>query len=198
MICELFDNIFDPLYIHETYSSILDIPVSPNNVANRTTRPYGTQGSHRLFGKTIFDRKDINRVEILDSAYSQLFFDMYEYIEDAIGIKFYLSSISLNVQHTNCDGTPHIDSDKNDDDEYTILVMTNAKWEKEWGGEFQILNEENLNEVVEEYDYIPGRVILLPSNRHHRGLGPKGTYQYRTSVVFRVTPNFYKYIPQPT
>jgi Rps23 Pro-64 3,4-dihydroxylase Tpa1-like proline 4-hydroxylase len=196
MICELFDNIFDPLYIHETHSAIMDIPVSPNNVANRYTKPYGFEGSHRLYGKTIFERKDINRVDVLDLEHSRLFFDMYDMIEDLIGVRFYLSQISLNVQHTGCDGTPHIDCNIDDEDEYTILVMTNSSWEKSWGGEFQIMNDKNLTEVVEEHDYVPGRVVILPSNRHHRGLGPKEKYKYRTSVVFRVTPNFSKHVPE--
>lgn len=194
MICELFDNVFDPLYIHETHSAIMNIPVSPNNIANRITKPYGFHGSHRLLGRTIFERKDINRVSILDSEYSDLFFDMYDMIEDTLGVRFYLSSISLNVQHTGCDGTPHIDCGIDDEDEYTILVMTNSTWEKSWGGEFQIMGS-NLTEVVEEYDYVPGRIVILPSNRHHRGLGPKKEYEYRTSVVFRVTPNFSKHLP---
>ena len=46
------------------------------------------------------------------------------------------------------------------------------------------------NFSLEEYDYVPGRVISFPSNLPHRGLGPseKYPYIYRQSVVFRVQP----------
>lgn len=184
MICKIIDGLFDDLYIHQIDLTVKNTPVRCNNIANRNTFPYGDQGSHRLFGKTFFSRQSLNRIDVLDEN-AQKFFDMFEMIENKLKTKFYLSEISLNIQHTNCDGTTHCDSyDKND---LTIMVMTNSKWSSDWGGQFQ-LTSENGEHIIEEHEYIPGRIILIPSTHPHRGLGPTKKYVYRSTVVFRVKP----------
>lgn len=183
MICKIIDNLFDDLYIHQIDTLVKNIPVCCNIIANRTTVPFGQQGSHRLFGQTIFDRKSLNNITILHKD-AQTFFEMFELIEGKLNKKFYLSQISLNLQHTNCDGVTHCDS--NNPDDYTIIVMTNAKWVSSWAGQFQ-LTSKNGEEVIEEYEYIPGRIIVAPSIHPHRGLGPTEKYVYRSTVVFRVT-----------
>lgn len=182
MICKVYDDIFDDLYIHQIDAMMRDnVAVYPNNVANRTTWPYGNVGSHRLLGRVVFDRKTLNRITILHST-AQTFFDMFEQIESKMQRQFYLNQIQVNLQHTGCDGTTHIDSDNPND--LTIMVMTTPKWEKDWGGEFQLMSEDG---VVEEYEYKPGRVLVIPSNHPHRGLGPTQEYIYRTTVVYRAT-----------
>ena len=41
----------------------------------------------------------------------------------------------------------------------------------EWGGQFQMLEyHDNDAPVIEEYEYIPGRIIIIPSQHPHRGL----------------------------
>lgn len=182
MICQVIDGLFDQLYIHQVDALIRDIPLSTNNIANRKTWPFGNEGSHRLLGQILFDRSSMNNIKILKPE-CETFFKMFEVIENNLKAYFYLSQISLNVQHSGCDGTTHCDSP--DPFDHTILLMTNSVWEKEWGGQFQLIEN---NEVIEEHEYVPGRVIVLPSKHPHRGLGPSQPYVYRSSVVFRVTP----------
>lgn len=191
MICDVFDNVFDSLYLHETFVKISMMPVNFTNVANRKTKPYGYTGSHTLLGSTVFSRSSINCIDDIDMEYYPMFYNMFELITEHLDVNFYLSAITTNIQPTGCDGTTHTDSDEND--EYTILVMTNPEWKQEWGGQFQLIGESD--SVIEEHEYVPGRVILLPSACPHRGLGPKEKYIYRSSVVFRVTPNFEKHLP---
>ena len=89
--------------------------------------------------------------------------------------------IDLNLQFYGMDGSPHID-----ECQYTIMLMNNSQWNSEWGGQFQILSDDKQT-VVEEYDYVPGRVLMFPSNVYHRGLAPLVKDVYRYSTVFRVT-----------
>ena len=41
---------------------------------------------------------------------------------------------------------------------------------------------------VKDYEYVSGRIVILPSNIPHRGLGPTEPNQIRTSIVYRVRP----------
>ena len=191
MICDIFDNVFDSLYLHETFAKISSMPVNFTNVANRKTKPYGYRGTHTLLGATVFSRSGINHIDYIDMEYYPIFYSMFELILDYMDVNFYLTAITTNIQPTGCDGTTHCDAENGENDEYTILVMTNPEWKKEWGGQFQLVDESGV--VVEEHEYVPGRIILIPSAHPHRGLGPTEKYVYRSSVVFRVTPNFSKH-----
>lgn len=184
MICQVIDGLFDELYIHQLDSMIREIPVYTNNIANRSTWPFGNEGSHRLYGNMLFHRKSLNNITILHES-TNTFFEVFEMLEQKLNTHFYLSQISLNIQHTGCDGTTHCDSD--DNTHYTIMLMTNSIWKPEWGGQFQLTSDDG-EIVIEEHEYKPGRVIIIPSTHPHRGLGPKEKYVYRSTVVFRVTP----------
>ena len=64
------------------------------------------------------------------------------------------------------------------------MVMNNTKWKPEWGGQFQMLDEDG--KLLEEHDYIPGRVVIFPGWIRHSGLAPLVPYVYRFTTVFRV------------
>jgi hypothetical protein len=64
------------------------------------------------------------------------------------------------------------------------MYFPNLKWDKEWGGQFQILDDSG--SVVEEHEYVPGRVLIFPGQYPHRGLGPRHPHVYRYSIVWRV------------
>lgn len=197
MICEVYDDKFDKLYLHKFYQDVITrLPYNFTNIANRNTSPYGYSGSHQLVGCNIFARNGINEITSMEEKWFADFYEMYDIIENIIlKENFYLSGISVNMQTKEMDGTCHADA--TEEDEYTILVMTNPEWKKEWGSSaFQLLEEyDNNSRVIEEYEYVPGRVILIPSMHPHRGIAPIEKYVYRTSVVFRVTPNFDKHLP---
>ena len=182
MKCTVIDGLFDDLFLHELYLKINDLPLNTTNIANRTTWPYGHKGSHKLLGLLLFSRVGINRVTNFHPQ-SEIFFNILEVIERHLNQPLLLHELSLNVQHTHCDGSVHIDGDIS---EYSILLMTNPTWDKNWGGQFQLTNDD-ASEIIEEYEYVPGRIIIMPSNHPHRGLGPTEQYIYRTTVVFRVS-----------
>jgi len=196
MICDVYDNVFDARFLHEFFDEVI-CPMGYNitNVANRRTQPYGNTGSHRLLGKMIFNRVNVNDIRDIDIENFRECMRIYEMIERVIGQSLYLLDISVNLQPYGIDGTCHADSEH--DDEFTILVMTNPEWKKEWGpASFQLLEKyDNNSRVIEEHEYVPGRVLVIPSIHPHRGIAPTHPYVYRTSIVFRVTPNFDRYIP---
>jgi len=196
MICDVYDDIFDKRYLHEFFDNVIAMAgYNITNIANRRTQPYGSVGSHRLLGKQVFARESINDIQDidLDSFYECM--KMYNIIESVIKERLFLQNISLNLQPYGIDGTCHIDAEH--DDEFTILVMTNPEWKKEWGpASFQLLEKyDNNSRVIEEHEYVPGRVLVIPSIHPHRGIAPTQPYIYRSSIVFRVTPNFGRYIP---
>ena len=190
-LCEVFDNRFDEKYLHEIFSIVQSkLKYKANNVTNPTTWPYGERGSHRLFGSRIFCRHHINRIDYLDNDNASKFFDMFDFLCELRGINSsdtYLERIDVNLQHSGCNGTLHLDSAPWNKDSRTIMIMPNPTWEKEWGGEFQIFSEDK-TEILEEWDYVPGRIISFPSHLPHRGLGPNIEYPfvYRYSIVFGV------------
>ena len=93
-----------------------------------------------------------------------------------------MHSIDVNLQFQYQEGTQHIDGVTHTD--YTIMVMNNTKWKSEWGGQFQMLDSDG--HVIEEHEYIPGRVIIFPGDVSHRGLAPIVPYVYRYTTAYRV------------
>lgn len=190
MICEIYDDKFDAKYLHELYDLVQNkLRYRASNVANSHTWPYHQQGSHRLFGSTIFSRSHPNFIDYVDNVHAKNFYSMFEFLCELINVNtrnVYLKRIDVNLQHSGCDGSLHIDSEgPTDKSGHTIMVMPNPVWKDEWGGKFQIFNEDN-TEMLEEYDYVPGRIIIFPSHLPHRGLGPKEPHLYRYSIVFGV------------
>jgi len=188
----IIDNFFDQKFLVDlAYFIEHNISFNCSNIANSTTWPYGVTGSHRLFGTCIFLRNNLNSIQVLDKN-AHRFFEIFEAIEDIIlRKKVYLSQIDINLQHAGCDGTSHKDGPSNDT---TIMIMSNSYWKSEWGGEFQMLSDDE-KEILETHQYIPGRIIIFPSNVLHRGLGPKEKYIYRHTITFRV-PEQHWYIDQ--
>lgn len=187
MLCEVYDNLLPRNFIIELDNVIKNIPVETANIAGaKFVEDMGIVGNHRLFGLSIFTRQGINRITKLHEK-SPIFFDALEKIESSLNRKFYVEGIHLNLQHSGCDGTVHTDS--HSPHEKTVMLMSTCYWETDWGGQFQLTNKEG-TDIIEEYEYVPGRVLIIPSNHPHRGLGPniKYPYVYRTTVVFRTKP----------
>tara|TARA_B100000287_G_scaffold120100_1_gene112023 strand:- start:355 stop:948 length:594 start_codon:yes stop_codon:yes gene_type:complete len=185
-LCEVYDDKLDAKYLHELFEIVqVDLKYRACNIANPTTWPYGMTGSHKLFGSRIFFRQNFNRIDYLDNKNSQKFFDLFDFLCNLTNRTLYLDRIDVNLQHTGCNGTLHQDSAPWDEQHRTMMVFPNPVWEKEWGGQFQLFDKEG-NELLEEYDYVPGRIIIFPSHLAHRGLGPLQEYVYRYSIVFGV------------
>jgi hypothetical protein len=187
MLCEVYDNIFSRDFIVELDNVIKNLPVETANISGAMhTKDRGVVGNHRLFGLCIFNRTGLNRITHLHEK-SSIFFDALEIIEKSLKRKLYVEGIHLNLQHSGCNGSSHIDADS--PHEKTIMLMSTCYWESDWGGQFQLTNEDG-TAIVEEHEYIPGRLLVIPSNHPHRGLGPKVEYPYvyRTTIVFRTKP----------
>ena len=75
MICQVIDGMFDSRFLTELDYKLRDLPVHTNNVANRSSWPYRYEGTHRLFGQTIFKRNSIN---ISHSLIKKLSFDLFQ------------------------------------------------------------------------------------------------------------------------
>ncbi len=170
-------------FLTEWEDLLLDhIPVYSTNVANPKSFPNRRMGSHRLLGVDIFARNGLNRVDVLHPKASK-FFDAFEILENQVfRDSIYLHRIDVNLQFQYQEGTQHMDGVSHTD--YTIMVMNNTKWKSEWGGQFQMLSSDG--NVIEEHEYIPGRVIIFPGDVSHRGLAPIVPYVYRYTTAYRV------------
>ena len=187
MIATVIDDHFDKRFLYNVFPIIECLGYKATNVAKRRTWPFGEKGSHRLMGIQIFNRSNVNRITQLHSE-AQVFFDIFEEIEKVLGESLYLSTIEVNLQHSGNDGTLHRDVYSGGSDyTHTIMFYPNPEWKDEWGGKFQIFSDDE-KEMVEDYDYVPGRIIAFECHHPHRGLGPKKEYPYvyRYSIAFRV------------
>ena len=104
-------------------------------------------------------------------------------IEDQFSTPIYLKRIDINLQFINMNGSTHTDAV---DDELTVMLMNNSEWKPEWGGQFQLMDWRD--NVIEEHDYVPGRVIIFPGKHPHRGLAPIVPNTPRYTTVYRIIP----------
>ena len=187
MICDVYDDKFDTEYLYQLYMLLeTNLKWHANNVANASTIPFGRKGTHKLFGSNIFQRSGVNNIDYCDNENFKSFYSLFQYCSQICNINsesVILSRICANLQHNGCEGTLHIDGSSK---ERTLMVFPNPEWNPEWGGKFQIFSEDK-KEMLEEHEYVPGRIISFPSHLPHRGLAPVGDYLYRYSIVFGIS-----------
>jgi len=89
----------------------------------------------------------------------------------------------LNVYPSGYDGSIHTDYDK-DSNIPTFLYIAVPSWEKSWGGEF-ILYDNNL-EASEVVSCVKDRLIVFNGSLPHRAVGPtRLTSLLRTTIAFQ-------------
>ena len=183
MIAHVIDDIYDHYFLSKLEEEMFDhVAFYTTNIANRRTFPSGRKGTHRLFGTDIFVREGLNRVTTLHDK-AEPFFEAFDVIEHQIfNCPIFLRRIDINLQFYGQHGSPHTDGGP---DDVTVMLFNNTEWKSEWGGQFQLLSDDRKT-VIEEHEYIPGRVIIFPGNVPHRGLAPLDPYVYRYSTVFRI------------
>ena len=182
MIAHIIDDLYDFTFLAELEHTLLEMPIHTTNVANPRSFPNGRTGSHRLFGTDVFVREGLNRVTQLIKE-APIFFDAFKVIEDEIfKDDIFLQRIDVNLQYFRQDGTGHYDGD--DDHAFTVMLMNCCQWKPQWGGQFQLLDDDD--NVIEEHEYVPGRVLIFPGKCKHRGLAPTDPYVYRYTTVFRI------------
>jgi hypothetical protein len=174
---EIFDNVFDRKYILELNEEAEKIPNFPNNIANRKTFPYGTQGTHNILGNVIFEKKG---KYIYESKCPIIFMEAFTHIaNNVIKKNFELISIHTNMQVMSMEGSYHRDGNIK-----SVMIYTTSYWEKEWGGEFEYLENENATDS-KLIEYVPGRVLYFDGNILHKARAPLIPYVYRHSILFR-------------
>jgi len=174
---QIWDDLIDDRFLLDLDEESNNYPWTLNNVANRKSFPYRLKGSHLLWGSN-FPSLEKSPKKISD---------LYNFlINEVIQLPFNLKDIQLNGQSLGQNGTTHIDNSYNTG-EKTLMVFINFKWQKEWSGEFQLLEEYNDNaKILKSIEYIPGRIILFDGNIPHRGLSPNEPYIVRKTLVYRL------------
>jgi len=155
----IFDNIFDPTWIHDTTNLLKHkVAWNPNNIANRSSYPNGEIGSHLMLGCVLFNRLDDDMIEYtLPLEDTRRFIGAWYAIMRRAERNGLLVNIGGNLQFKGMDGTKHIDGWPWN---YVLMLGMDNKDLK--GGEF--INE-TTGEVVE---YKSGRVIEIDKGEEHR------------------------------
>jgi|TARA_R100001440_G_scaffold8104_2_gene15609 Rps23 Pro-64 3,4-dihydroxylase Tpa1-like proline 4-hydroxylase len=175
---KIWDNRIDDEFIFEKDKESDYYSWQYNNMANTNSFPNNRKGTHLFWSVTTFPNKKI--------------FDQYTSLAQFISthlIKkdFQINSVFINGQFIGQDGTSHQDMKEGLTGQKTLMVYLNNRWQKEWGGEFQVLKEKsNDSEVIHSIEYKPGRIIYFDSSLHHRGLAPKIAGVFRKSLVYRI------------
>lgn len=176
---KVYDNVFDDKFIFELNEICDKLPNFPHNVANPSTYPYGKVGSHNILGGVLF-RKITNYV--YESVCPlPLMYALDHFAQNVLREDIELREIYSNLQVKGMDGTAHVDTGGGSK---TIILFTTFKWDKSWGGEFQTLD--NNGNVIDNIEYVPGRIIYLDADILHRGLGPIVPGVYRHSIAYRI------------
>ena len=180
---EVYDDLFTPDFILETYNQAMSLSWKFDNKANRGLQyppdsPF-SKGSHHFFGSEMLVTGPGYQIV---SNVPSIFWEVLHYFVFQI-IKetpetLALNAIQGNLQAKGQDGTWHRDNYTQDGSDRTILYYPHHEWKEEWGGEFQVKDGES-------YLPLPGRIIYMDSAELHRGLGPKGS-QSRISIVYRM------------
>ena len=182
----VFDDIFDKRYLDELIHKLTKTSWCPNNIANRSTWPYGDKGTHRFLGTTFFNRHNIDLIEYRDLKLSTELIDIFYAINRKTEKKLLLQLIEANLQFMGMDGTNHIDMNNPNDKENEvvyIMMLSDEYIETDGGGQF-------INETVgQEVEFKHGRVIEMSSTDLHRGLAFNIPYKPRYSLKFLGTEN---------
>ena len=175
---KIWDNKIDDQFIFEKDKESDYYHWQYNNTANARSFPNNRKGTHLFWCVTNFPNQ-----KILDQYISLAQFCSTELIKK----DFKINSIFLNGQFYGQDGSCHQDLREGLTNQKTLMIYINHHWQKEWGGDFQVLKEKsNDSEVDYSVEYKPGRIICFDSHLFHRGMAPKITGVFRKSLVYRI------------
>ena len=174
---KILDNLFDHKYLCELHEEVERAPFVPANIANATTWPYRTEGSHKLFGSFLYRR--VSKY-VLEYNCPSIIMNAFEYIMlEVLKQELTLLSAHINLQISDQDGSYHTDGTPQ------LVIFANSIWKKDWGGEF-IYRDKAVEKTI---DFVPGRVIFFDGNIPHRGLAPTKPNLYRYSINFKLSNN---------
>ena len=161
----------------------------------KKTYPDDAKRDYRFWGLTMWrrERYDMNFVNVDHIPTTEALMGFLKYYNQKYvpEINLVPNMLHCNGQTVGQNGKGHRDVYNDDFKNYTLMLMINTKWEKEWGGQFEILDKEKGNpKVVKTIDYKPGRVIFFDGSIPHRGIGPTIPDILRKTLVFKcIDPN---------
>jgi|TARA_E500000318_G_scaffold16021_2_gene16362 hypothetical protein len=184
---KIWDDLMEPNFRYDFDQFTNKVAWNLTNRANGMNHqfPDGVKGSHLFWGKTFFEiNRESGKItsDIPDHVWGLQEWVFQRHLNENLGNrKFNFHYIGLNGQSLGQDGTVHVDGDS--DEHYTLMYFVNDVWEKDWGGDFELIGENN--QVIDKIEFVPGRLIFFKSNIPHRGLGPLKPMVVRKTLVWR-------------
>jgi len=157
-----------------------------DNVANRRSRPYGIEGSHRLLGSMFYVNNELTAAEYYraindNSNKLSEFLNMYEILQNSIQSdvqQCLLQSIHANLQFYGMNGTFHLDGQV--DQTVFIIMLAYHEITSDMGGEFY----HEHNGTAEKVPFKQGRIIEMTASDTHRADAFNVPYIPRFSLKF--------------
>lgn len=156
--------------------------------------PYDDVREYRFWGLELWKRKSYNLPSI-NSKHINLIGQLFNFINFYIQeftpeLNLLPNFIHCNGQTMGQDGHSHVDAYDDGFNYYTLMIMANSKWDKNWGGQFEILeNSSNNSKVIKTIEYKPGRVIFFDGNYSHRGMSPTVPNILRKTLALKLISN---------
>ena len=154
--------------------------------------PYDNIREYKFWGLKLWE-ENFNGLPYINSKYTSLTDQLFKFINfynqkftPELNLKPYF--IHCNGQTIGQDGHCHLDiHDNSSYNYYSLMIMINLQWDKDWGGQFEILeNESNDSKVVKNIGYKAGRVIFFDGNYPHRGIAPIIPNVLRKTLIIKL------------
>tara|TARA_R110001592_G_scaffold357971_1_gene661926 strand:- start:3223 stop:3774 length:552 start_codon:yes stop_codon:yes gene_type:complete len=175
---KIYDNKFDKFWLSELNHILLNKEGwKANNVANRTTWPHKTSGTHRLLGMVHFRRADDNFIEYGENkSLNKTLIESFKHILNFSGLNLKLLEICSNLQFKGMNGSPHTDGSSKQI--AFILTLCDEDLPKNIGGEF-IYKPKN-----KKISFKHGRLIQFPADSLHAGMSFNKPNHPRISIKY--------------
>ena len=185
---KVLDNLFTDKFLIDCYADVaFDSKWTHSTTNTRYQYPSDCQfveAECRIMGTTWY--RPITK-HFYDNTMHEHLMYVYEVILKEFSEELKKSKLNIvqgNLQLIGMDGYPHQDVKYDTEGEKTVMFFPHYKWEKEWGGEFQVLSDDG-TQVKESYLPLPGRLMLFSNHILHQGLAPRVPKIPRYSVVYR-------------
>lgn len=168
---KVFDDLFDEEFIKLTYSYCKDMP---HWFYGRIAAP---DNSSTFWGSALWE-EGMERKFFLEYIYAK--------VTKASGLKFKMRNAALNGQTSNQNGGWHTDIYSNEScpshQLLTMVYYVNDIWDDPKGSTWLKMPDGK----EEEVKFVPGRVVVFPSQMLHYGDCPESNNLLRISLAFKL------------